>query len=509
MLERFKGIIEKLENSRTPFYYFVLSFLFVTFVRSFFECFSDTDPFGALKLILITDYTLSYIVFATAIILLVHLVTKTELIKVAKVILPGFIVLISVPINDLIMSGGKGYDIAYLLPEIHGNLLHRFLTFFGEFYSSGMGATPGIRVEIAFVLLAFFVYFYIKKINFIKNLFSVFAIYSIIFSVFAVPYFISFLLKILKLELEHPQILTVNLFPLILFLIGILLFYFADRNYFKVILKDIRLFRLFHYEMMFFVGVFVAYKICDPVFTVSIFFSFLFVPISIVFAWLYSVMTNNIEDYEIDKISNQQRPLIKKEVDSALYNKTAWSFFFLALIYAGFVNFVSFFVILLFIGNYFLYSMPPFRLKRIPFFSKTFIALNSLVLVMLGFSIVSGVTIENIPVSGPLFFSLLLVLTAMINFIDIKDYDGDKKEGIKTLPVLLGLKRSKILISIFFGVPYLLVFLIAKDLMTLIIFFLLGVFQVYLINRVDYKEKYVFTIYLLSIFYLISKYLLF
>lgn len=94
-----------------------------------FECFSDTDPFGALKLILITDYTLSYIVFATAIILLVHLVTKTELIKVAKVILPGFIVLISVPINDLIMSGGKGYDIAYLLPEIHGNLLHRFLLF--------------------------------------------------------------------------------------------------------------------------------------------------------------------------------------------------------------------------------------------------------------------------------------------------------------------------------------------------------------------------------------------
>jgi len=237
-------------------------------------------------------------------------------------------------------------------------------------------------------------------------------------------------------------------------------------------------------------------------------FCFIFIPIAIVSAWIFSVITNNIQDVETDKISNKERPLIKESMDPVFYNRIAWLFFFLALIYAGFINFTAFFVILLFIGNYFLYSMPPFRLKRVPFFSKIFISLNSLILLMLGFVLISGISIENIPISNSLFFLILIMLTAVINFIDIKDYEGDKKEGIKTLPVLMGLKRSKILISIFFAIAYLFVCFLTKDLSTLIIFFVLGCLQVYLINRKNYNEKYIFIIYLSSVLYLITQYLL-
>jgi 4-hydroxybenzoate polyprenyltransferase len=327
--------------------------------------------------------------------------------------------------------------------------------------------------------------------------------------VFALPYAIKFILDLFSLGKEYSQILTVSFFPFILFLIAIPLLYFANKNYFKIILKDIRLFRLLHYELMFVVGTVLALKISDFDLSVKSLFSFIFIPLSIAFAWIYSVMTNNIQDYAIDKISNQQRPLVQGKINPVLYNKIAWGFFFSALIYPGLVGFPAFFVILLFIGNYFLYSMPPFRLKRVPFFSKTLIALNSLILVMLGFTIVSGVSIENIPVSNSLFFLVLIILTGLINFIDIKDYEGDKQAGIKTLPVLLGLKRSKFIISIFFALTYLLICFLAKEIITLIFFLIAGGLMVYFINRVNYKEKYVFGIILASLFYIIFKFLFF
>lgn len=509
MLEKFKKLIEKIENSPAPFHYFVLSFFFATFLRSFLECFSDTDAWGTVKLILILDYTLSYVVFATAIILLLHLATKTEVIKVAKVVLSGFIVLVSVPLIDMLLSGGKGYDIAYLLPEVHGNLLLRFITFFGEFYSSGLGATPGIRIEITFVLLGAFIYFFLKKIKFLKNIFCVFLLYSIIFSVFATPYTNKLLLTILNLEMVHPQILTVYFFPVVLFGLGLFLFYFTNKNYFKIILKDLRPFRLVYYEIMFFLGILIALKNFTFTLTPNNLFAFVFIFLSIIFAWVYSVMTNNLQDIEIDEISNKNRPLVKGEISSIAYKKIAGLSFFLALFYSGLAGFTAFFIILLFIGNYFLYSMPPFRLKRVPFFSKSLIALNSLILIMLGFSITSGVPIENLPISNPAFFLVLLSLTALINFIDIKDYEGDKQAGIKTLPVLLGLKRSKIIISIFFALVYLLVCFMAQEVTTLVFFLLVGGLIVYFINRKDYKEKYVFSVILASIFYLIIKFLLF
>jgi len=127
----------------------------------------------------------------------------------------------------------------------------------------------------------------------------------------------------------------------------------------------------------------------------------------------------------------------------------------LALFYAGVVNFPTFFIISLFIGNYFLYSAPPLRIKRIPFFSKLLISLNSLILIILGFFIITG-SIINFPWEITIVF--LIGATAVANFIDIKDYEGDKKVGVKTLPVILGIRKAKFLISLFFILTYLSVY---------------------------------------------------
>jgi 4-hydroxybenzoate polyprenyltransferase len=119
---------------------------------------------------------------------------------------------------------------------------------------------------------------------------------------------------------------------------------------------------------------------------------------------------------------------------------------------------------------------------------------------MLGFIISTG-KLEGFPNIIIAFF--LIFFTLAINFIDIKDYEGDKKEGIKTLPVILGLEKSKFVIGIFFLLAYLGSYLVVNELYLVTIFLIFGIIQFILINRKDYNEKGVFFIYLLSLFLVI------
>ncbi len=67
------------------------------------------------------------------------------------------------------------------------------------------------------------------------------------------------------------------------------------------------------------------------------------------------------------------------------------------------------------------------------------IAFNSLILIILGFISIVGCSVSDIPKLSILIF--LIVFTAVINFIDIKDYEGDKKEGIKNSSCFTGFKE--------------------------------------------------------------------
>lgn len=498
-------VVYSLENSKTPFIYFVLTFVFALTLRNFLEIFSDNLSFISRGLFV--HYNLSYVAVAMLVILLLHLLTKTEIIKIARVALPSFIILIMVPIIDLILSLGKGYHLTYMLPGKHDDLLVRYFTLFGDF--QGVGVTPGIKIEIVIGLIGGFIYFYLKKPNLIRSLFSTVLVYTLLFCLGSTPFIIKGGLEFIGLEYRQSNTLLINFYLLIIFLAGTLLFFLAKRKYFKIIILDVRLLRAIHYELMFFLGVLLGMKYSVFHLTGINIFYFIFIPISIFFAGLFSVITNNIADQEIDRVSNKERPLAKFAIPLESYKKLGWLFLGLALLYALSVNFQTFFVILLFMGNYFLYSAPPLRFKRIPFFSKLFISLNALILVMLGFIIITG-SIFLFP--KVIIFVFLIGATAVANFIDIKDYEGDKRARIKTLPVILGLKRAKLVIGLFFILTYLSVYFLIREFhklekVPLILYLLiLGLVQFYLINKKDYNEKHIFLVFLFSLvllFYLI------
>lgn len=501
-LSTFKKTISSLENSKVPFIYFILTVLFAATLRTFLEIFSDHTIISSQQFI---HYVLFYVILVLSIILLFHLITKTAVLKVAKVVFPSVIIVIIPPLFDLVISLGKGFDIGYFMPGVHTNLLLKFFTFFGEF--SSIGPTPGIKIEIAIVLFVSFIYLYLKTSKLMKSLFGTVLLYTVIFLYFMAPFILRAFFLFIGIMHDYSNSLMISAFLSLVFIIGTILAYFTNKEYFKIIFKDIRPFRLLHFEFMFVLGVILGLKQTGFNLDIQNSIGYIFIPISIVFAWLYSVMSNNIEDYNIDKISNKQRPLINSRINFEFYTKLAWFFLIIALVYAFAVNFKTFFIILLFIGNYFLYSMQPLRLKRVLIMSKLLIAINSLILVIAGFLLITNTHIRDFSILLISFF--LIGFTLVINFIDIKDYKGDKKEGILTLPVLLGLKKSKLLIGIFFILMYLSAYFIIEQSFIIIPLFIFGIIQFYLVNKKNYNEKYIFLVYLFSLILLFIHLILF
>lgn len=281
--------------------------------------------------------------------------------------------------------------------------------------------------------------YYIKNRSVIRSIFFTFLLYVVIFIYGTIPYYI----KPVVPGVETLHTFYPRFYLLLTFVLGSIAYYLYKKEYFEEILNDIRPYRVTHYLLMLPFGVGLAMYLGDfstPLATTSNFF-FTLTPISLLFACLFSIVVNNIEDYEIDKVSNVDQSLVRGTIPFEHYKFLGLLFSGLAVFYAAAVNLKVLFVIVLFMGSYFLYSDPPLRLKRIPIVSKVAITFNSLILAMLAYARVGPAEILDFPLSVTVMF--LVFLTLAFNFIDIKDYEGDKKAGIKTLPVLLGLKKAK------------------------------------------------------------------
>ncbi|MFC1921403.1 UbiA family prenyltransferase [Chloroflexota bacterium] len=490
-------IINSLEEPAMPMPFLFITFISIVTLRNFLEPLSTHHEIAFADFV---HFYLFYFAIALCLIIVFHLCTGTPVVKVVRVILPGFIVLLLPPLFDLMITEGRGTDISYIFPELHGNLAGRFFTFFGHFDTQGISA--GMKLEIALVLVGSFLYFNtkVKKLKIIRSILYTLLVYITAFFFLISPYVTEAITRLIGLEIVWQHEFFINYFASIILLAGVFTLYRANRQIFISLIKDSRPLRLLYYLSMIIVGVSLGYRLNSPEINCVNIFNLLFIPTSLAFAWLFSVMTNNMADYEIDRIASPGRPLTSSQVDPVCYRRLAWLFLLLALVYAMLVNFTTLFLAAAFISAYFIYSMPPFRLKRITALSKLVIALNSLVMIMLGYFNVTG-TIENLP---PIIFPMVLFgITLAANFIDIKDYQGDKAAGIKTLPVVMGLQKAKITAGLFFLMMYGLVYLVIDWLKAPIFYYYafqtIGAVQCWLVIRKKYEENPVMIVILLSI----------
>ena len=284
------------------------------------------------------------------------------------------------------------------------------------------------------------------------------------------------------------------LYQIILLIVSIIpavLLAATNPSFFRELWLDLRLGRIFHYFMLFGFG-FVIYNstfsLLENVSPVT-WIKFPLYFIALTYAAVFAIATNNKEDLEIDKITNTNRPLVRNAVNPQYYIRIAFLSLIISLVVAACADLIFLAAIIGISAVYYIYSCKPFKIKRFVFLAKLLIGINSLISALCGF-LISGGKLAEFPVFWTVF--ILVPVSLMANFIDLKDTAGDRLAGIKTLPVIWGEPTAKLLIALFTASAYVYVYFYFHSVLIGLLLLLTVSVHIYLIFRKPYQEKPLF-----------------
>ena len=509
----------------------LLSFVGIVLIRTFFEQFSNPQNgrFAVIDVATIVHYTVFYIAAVVSISVILYIFAKTDTRETLTLATLGLPIIITPPIIDLLYAGVGGHVMTYFF--VPGQeLLTRFFTFWGGHIE--IGITLGIQIEIFLVMVFCFTYVYIATKNLRRSIGAAFTFYFVIFLFVSVPSLFALIgpegsntsttvfeqifssriiidnihpsfgaSKLALFDLGFNKVMT-GIFTIITILLVQLFFFLTAKEKVIAVIKNSRPERIFHFFLLFIFGAALAYKADWFANWIDV-MTYLLTFAAFKSAWIFSVCQNDIHDEEIDRISNPNRPLISKTLskkDLILVSKLS---IFSAFLCAYTASSYAVFFVLLFTLVYFIYSNPPFRLKRFVLVNSFLVSLACLSVTMAGFFAVS--TEKSLLTFPPsLVLAIIVIFTAAANVKDIKDMEGDRAAGIKTLPVILGLKKSKMLIA---GVMcfFILYTPLYFDFSSLTIpSIATSALLWYFINKEKYIEWKVFAIYMLYLILLIG-----
>jgi 4-hydroxybenzoate polyprenyltransferase len=495
------NLLNNIEKTEVTFSNWLISFISILFIRFLFELLSSPTRHGVIFFnpITLVHYTLFWTTLTLGMLLIIGHTTK-DFLTSSKIALFGLPIIWLAPILDIIISGGKGFIQSYIFDNGY-KIIINFLTFFGPNLESG--ATYGIRIEMIIVLIGIYLYLKYKKIPRKDNFYTIFKIYTWGFILASWPgilYTISHITSPIGLmpDIHSPKsilpdiynffaktIFTSNishntlfegissvsssrffelgfdklssqiLFLISTILIGIVLIK-IHRNKFIAVVKNIRPERVGSYIALLLGGAGFAYinRLSFPILWIDI-ISALCLIISWISLWMYAVHSNDIEDIEIDHISNKERPLIQKKLDEQEMREASYIWLTLAIVGSFCVGFYPFFMSLVYIFTSHIYSTPPLRLRKFPLIPSFLIGVASLATILSGFFLLSvNKDIQTFPVF--LSIGVIIMATLAINVKDIKDIEGDRKNWVVTLPIMFKKNGEKI-VGLCFSLSFLLV----------------------------------------------------
>jgi geranylgeranylglycerol-phosphate geranylgeranyltransferase len=201
-----------------------------------------------------------------------------------------------------------------------------------------------------------------------------------------------------------------------------------------------------------------------------------------------SNVLNQVYDFKIDKINKPYRPIPSRVISVNEARTIAWVLYLITVWRAATIGsgaFVFLVVVIMLITIF--YSMPPIRFKKRLFISNISIAFAR---GMLGF--VAGWCIFGDPFNQtPWLIGLLMAiyLLGAVTTKDFTDVKGDKKYGMRTLPVVYGKKKAVALSAPFFVLPFILIPYgiwrghLIKDSIILFVLIIWGGYIVYLLYK--------------------------
>lgn len=483
MLGKLKIIIENIETYPLTLTGWLLAFFSIIALRilgeNILQGFSDQTLafFIGSALVAYLFFVLAYLI----VLISLSLWLKEGIKKVANVLLWGFLLVIFPPIIDKIWCAQNFCWSFYAFDSLKG-LAIRFLTFFGA--NGSIGITYGVRVEVALAIIFVIIYAYIKQKPGTKSflvpgkrtLGAGIITYTILFILGSFPSWLTYLYFLPKksvlavenfdvaglfltpatffsiVETDFVNALNVKMNLIYAFLLVpviILFFWLFYREKFRPVVKNIRWVQIMIHAGLILTGAGLGAFYFPKNFIIN-HFSLLAIAnliFAVVFAWLASVFLNDREDLAIDKITNAQRPLVAGALADDDYRQLFWVSFIFSLILALTVGVKFFFVILIYQIIGWVYSAWPFRLKRFPVIATFFSALALTLIFSTGFMLLAdGQNISRLP--HQVFWLLIIAFLVSLPIKDLKDIEGDRANGVFTIPVLLGEAWARFVIGL-------------------------------------------------------------
>ena len=172
----FVRTVNQVENQPVPFVRYYYLFAAILAVRLALEFFSSRRLFTMDDILHIG---LWFIFIVLAFLIQLHLFSGEKIVKVARLVIVFFSIALTAPVIDLIITGGVGAKMNYLSLHSWKDVAWSYFTIGGS--SLSRGATPGIRIEIALLVIASFNYVRTKKNSTAKGIIAALSIYTILF----------------------------------------------------------------------------------------------------------------------------------------------------------------------------------------------------------------------------------------------------------------------------------------------------------------------------------------
>jgi len=470
-----KYIVGKFAAPETRWSVFLASFLGVISLRVLEESFlaSAGKSFEGVVINFLYNFFFFALLFL-AIWLFLAFFLKENPKNIAGIILWGFWLIILPPIFDIWKTGGSVFWSFYALNGLD-ELWGQFITLFGRMPSGIVYFGTKIVFVLTLLLVGVFIFFRTKSR--FKAVVGALMAYLIIFIMGSFPSWLVFIYYFFEGSKSVGEIGSVDIvqffaFPHLIFgangydfkyaftsnlnlayfsLILIFsggLFFLSGREKFWAVMKNLRFPQLIYHTGLFLVGMGLGYWAYPQNLEINLFsiVSVIILLASVFLAWEASVVFNDLYDARIDNITNGNRPLPRKIFASKDYADLGIIFFFLSLI-GGLVVSVKF--SLLFLVYQVLasvYSLPPYRLKRFPVVATFFSSLASVLIVMIGFSLFSGNGNLNL-FPWRIFLLLVVSLTLSLPIKDFKDIEGDRKDGVWTIPAIFGEYHARTIVA--------------------------------------------------------------
>ncbi len=498
-----KKIIAKIENTSLKFSFGLMTLLSIISIRLLI----DTLLFnaGQNNIFFIFQRCMHELLFfVLTYILFLGILSRAwclSLKKTAILLIWGYPLIIIPPFIDyLVFQGDSSLWSFYEFANLAG-LWEGFLTFFGK--DPSIGIVYGARSITFLTLIAIFVITYLKLSQRLKRTTKIFislgwtlVSYLVFFFLYTFPSWIiiaqkSFSKNIFTVnDLDMAQMFfapthilstninnigiafntRINLIYLLMLTTAII--WFLWQNYPKKLiafLKNVRPPQLFYHLVILLTGIDLGLIFADKNNTETIinlqtnwqyYFDFfgklavLVTLLSVAFAWLSSVVVNDIFDQKIDSISNPNRPLILRKFSSTEYRALGVFLFTLSIFFAVVVNLKIAFLLLSYHALSWIYSAWPLRLKRFPFISTFISSIAILLVLFIGFILVSP-TQNLLELPSAIIWLFIIGFTLSLPVKDLRDIAGDSEDDVRTIPVIFGEYWGKLIIGSGIFISYL------------------------------------------------------